>query len=395
MLIFNATSHFQKANHSRNISALQKQPHHNGFLMTRPMSKMLTYVGIFFLIVFGWYGVKKAIFMWFMAHFHPPAATVSAEKVMGKTWQPYLTSVGSLTAVNGVDLAAEASGIVKEIHFNSGQYVHAGDTLLVLDTALQAAELKDNQAKLKLAQINFERAKILFEKHAASQAAYDESYSQLQEAEASVEAAQAKIKQKTITAPFSGRIGIRQANLGQFIAAGTSLVTLQSLSPLYVMFSLPEQHLPDLYLNQSVEVTIQFGKGKTVTGKITAINSKVDQTTRNVLVQATIPNDHYVLYPGMFALVKVALKPEPNKVIVPQTAVSYSLSGDYVFVVKNEGSKKKPELHAYRQYVKAGEHRGDEVIIQEGLKPGDEIVTSGQLKIQNGAAILIDKKVEL
>jgi membrane fusion protein, multidrug efflux system len=160
------------------------------------------------------------------------------------------------------------------------------------------------------------------------------------------------------------------------------------------MFNLPEQNLPDLYLNQPVEVIIQFGKGKTVTGKITAINSKVDQTTRNVLIQATIPNDHYVLYPGMFALVKVALKSEPNKVIVPQTAVSYSLSGDYVFVVKNEGSKKKPELHAYRQYVKTGEHRGDDVIIQEGLKPGDNIVTSGQLKIQNGAAILLDKKVE-
>jgi membrane fusion protein, multidrug efflux system len=148
--------------------------------MTRPMSKMLTYVGIFFLIIFGWYGVKKAIFMWFMAHFHPPAATVSAEKVMWKTWQPYLTSVGSLTAVNGVDLAAETSGIVKEIHFNSGQYVHTGDTLIVLDTALQEAELKDNLAKLKLAQINFERTKTLFERHAASQAAYDESTSQLQ-----------------------------------------------------------------------------------------------------------------------------------------------------------------------------------------------------------------------
>ena len=174
------------------------------------------------------------------------------------------------------------------------------------------------------------------------------------------------------------------------------MVTLQSLNPLYVMFNLPEQYLAKLYLNQDVDVTVNYGNGKTVSGKITAINSKVEATTRNVLVQATLQNEKFELYPGMYGLVKIQLKEHKNAVVVPETAISYSLSGDYVFVVKDESkSKDEPNLRVYRQYVKVGERRGNEASITEGLKPGDKVITSGQLKLQNGAQVAIDNTVEL
>lgn len=360
------------------------------------MKKMLIILGIFFAIVFGWYGIKKVIFLWYMSHYQPPAVTVSATKTSSKTWRSYLTSVGSLTAVNGVDISAEVAGIVKEIRFNSGQFVKSGDVLIVLDTSVEEATLKDSLAKLKLAQMNYSRDKKLFERNVSSQAALDTRIAELQEAEAGVQSIQAKIKQKTISAPFDGRTGIRQVNLGQYLSPGTTMVTLQSLNPLYIMLNLPEQNLPKLYLGQPIDASINFGGGKTVSGTITAINSKVDQATRNILVQATIPNDRFVLYPGMFALVKVWLKMEKNMVVIPQTAISYSLSGDYVFIIKDESkSKDYPLLHAYRQNVTVGERRGDEASILKGLESGTNIVTSGQLKLQNGTNILIDNSAGL
>lgn len=364
--------------------------------MTRQMSKMLIYVGIFFAIVFGWYAVKKIIFFWYMSHYTPPPVTISATYAKSRTWQSYLTAVGTLTAINGVDISTDVAGIVKEIRFNSGQYVKKDDVLVLLDTSIEQAELKDVQAKLTLAQINYQRDKKLFEKNVASQAALDTRYANLQEAEANVQSILAKIKQKTISAPFDGRIGIRQINLGEYISPGNTIVTLQSLNPLYVTLNLPEQYLPALYLNQLIDVAVNFGKGKIVRGNITAINSKVDQTTRNIQLQGTIPNEKFLLYPGMFALVKVWLKEQRNRIIIPQTAVSYSLSGDYVFIIKEDNKiKDHSSLQVYRQYVKVDERRDNQVAILEGLKDGDRIVTSGQLKLQNGTHIVIDNNVEL
>jgi membrane fusion protein, multidrug efflux system len=360
--------------------------------MSRPMSRMLFYVGIFFAIIFSWYGVKKILFMWGMAHYKPPAATILAAKVQVKNWQSNLTAVGTLTAINGVELSSEAAGIVHDIRFNSGQFVKKGDVVIVLDSHVEQAQLKDKLAKLKLAELNFQRDKKLFERKVSSQSALDNSLANLQEAQANVELVQAQIKAKNITAPFDGRIGIRQVNLGQYVSPGTNLVTLQSLDPLYVMFNLPERFLPNIYLHQLLDVSINFGAGKTVKGKITAINSKVDQTTRNVLIQGTIPNDKFVLYPGMFALVTIWFNDREKTIVVPQTAISYSLSGDYVFVIKNESKdKKKPQLKVSRRYVKVGERRRDEAAILDGLKANEEIVTSGQLKLQNGSDVVIDQ----
>lgn len=364
--------------------------------MTKPMSKMLFYVGIFFLVIFGWYGAKKLIFMWFMSHYQPPAVTISAIEVKKTTWQSYLESVGSLKAINGVDLAAEVPGIVKEIRFNSGEFVKKGDVLITLRDDAEEAALKNNQAQYTLAKLNFDRDQTLLTKNASSQAALDARAAQLAQAEAAVLSVQAQIAQKTLTAPFDGKVGIRQVDIGEYVAPGKYMVTLQALNPLYVEFNLPEQYVNQLALNQRVDVAVNLGKGQTVSGKITAINSKVDQTTRNIQVQATIPNDQLIFYPGMYGSIKVWTNSQQNMIVVPQTAISYSLSGDYVFLLKNESkSKRKTDYHAYRQYVKVGERRGDVVAIQEGLKQGDLIVTSGQLKLQNGTRVIIDQSVEL
>ena len=361
------------------------------------MKKMLIIVLIVFGIIFGWYGVKKLLMGWFMSHYTPPSVTVSASIATSTKWQSYITSVGTLTAVNGVDISAEVSGQVKEIRFKSGQFVNQGDVLIVLNTSVEDASLKDSEAKLKLAQINYNRDRILSKKNVIAQVTVDTDLAQLEETMAGVEGTLAKIKQKTITAPFSGKIGIRQIDIGQYVSAGNAMVTLQSLDPLFVRFNLPEQYLPNLSMNQMVDVDVNIKSGQSIRGEITAINSKVDQTTRNILVQATIPNKDMVLVPGMFAMVKIWLPQQNNVIALPETAISYSLHGDSVYIIKAEGkdSDKKPILNAYRTYVKVGERRGDTVAVVSGLKPGDQVVTSGQVKLQNGTHVVIDNSVEL
>lgn len=363
--------------------------------LTPQMKKMLIIVGIVFGLIFGWYTIKK-IFIWYMiSHYEMPPVTISTSTATPHTWQSFLTSVGTITAVNGVDISSEASGIVKDIRFQSGQFVNQGDLLILLDTSVEQAQLKDNQSKVKLAQMNYDRDKTLLKKNVASQSTVDTDFANLQQAQAGVEATLARINQKTITAPFSGKIGIRLVNLGEYVSAGTAMVTLQSLDPLYVRFNLPEQYLPNLALAQPVDVEVNVGDGmQTIRGSITAINAKVDQATRNILVQATIPNKKMTLYPGMFASVKIWLPQEVNVITLPQTAISYSLHGDSVFLVKDKGKKEK-NLYVTRQYVKVGERRGDEIVILDGLKAGDKVATSGQLKLQNETHVVIDNNVEL
>jgi membrane fusion protein (multidrug efflux system) len=363
--------------------------------MSKQMTKMLIVTGIVFGVIFGWYGVKKYMMFYFMSHYEMPPVTISSSIATPKTWQSFLSSVGTLTAVNGVDISAEVPGIVKEIRFTSGQFVKKGDILVLLDASVEEAQLKDNSAKLKLMQINYNRNQTLLKKNATSQSVIDTSYSDLKSAEASVEMTEAKISQKTIVAPFDGRLGIRQIDIGAFVPTGNAMVTLQSLDPLLVRFNIPEQYVSELYPSQMVELSVNIGGGKFVQGTITAINSKVDQTTRNVLVEATIPNKEFQLYPGMFALVKIYTKQQKNVITLPQTSISYSLHGDSVFVIKSDAKDKqgKPVLHAYRQYVQVGERRGDEVSIVKGIEANTQVVTSGQLKLQNGTHVIINNSV--
>lgn len=367
--------------------------------MTPQMKRMLIIVSIVFGLIFGVYAVKKAVMGYFMSHYEPPPVTISSSVAASKTWQSYLNSVGTLTAVNGTDISSEASGIVRQILFESGQSVQPGQTLVLLDTSVESAQLKSDEAQLELAQINYERNQTLFKKHVVSQSEFDTIAATLAEAKAAVEGTQAKINQKTITAPFGGKIGIRQVNIGQYVSAGTAMVTLQSLDPLYVQFNLPEQYLSKLFLQQPIEIAINNNSPdvKLFKGTVTAINSKIDQATRNILVQATIPNKEIRLYPGMFAQVKVWLPEQKAVVTLPQSAISYSLHGDSVFIIKDDKKDWHGHsiLHVFRQYVKVGERRSDEVAILEGIKAGDKVVSSGQLKLQNGTHVVIDNSVEL
>jgi membrane fusion protein (multidrug efflux system) len=308
-------------------------------------------------------------------------------------WPRYVSAIATLEAIQGVDIAAEVPGTVNSIHFNSGQYIKKGETIVTLNADVEQATLKRYQATLQLARHNYEREKTLFQKQVSTKATLDARDSELQIAEANVETTQAQIKQKTITAPFEGRLGIRHINQGQFIQPGTPLVTLQALDPLFVNFSLPEQHLADLALGQAITVSIDLGGEKKVNGKITAIDSKVDPNTRNVLIQATIPNEQYRLYPGMYGLVQVYTNQKNQSIAIPQTAISYNHSGNYVYIIKDQSAAKdKSKLHAYQQTVKTGERRQDLVVIENGLTPGTEIVIAGQLKLQQGASIVLEQK---
>lgn len=368
--------------------------------MSPQMKKMLAITLIVLGIVFGIYAIKKGLMMYFMAHYEMPAVTISATEAKPKVWQNFLSSVGTLTAVNGTEVSSEASGIVKGIYFDSGQNVNKGDVLVLLDTSVEEAQLKNDIAQVALAQINFDRSKTLLAKRVLSQAEYDTTAAKLQEVRANMLQTEARIAQKTIRAPFNGKIGIRQINIGQYVSAGTTMVTLQALDPLYVQFNVPEGYLPELYNQQSIDIAINSTIGtKTYKGVITAINSKVNQVTRNILIEATIPNKELQLVPGMFAQVKIWLKTKLNVITLPQTAISYSLHGDSVFIIKPDDKKKekdgKPVLHAYRKYVKVGDLRGDEVVILDGLKANEQVVTSGQLKLQNGTHVIIDNSVEL
>lgn len=227
----------------------------------------------------------------------------------------------------------------------------------------------------------------MFKRKASSHANLDAAHAQYLQAEAKVEAAKAQIALRTINAPFAGHIGIRLIDQGQYISPGTPLVSLQSLNPLYVLFNLPEQDLSYLQLNQPVLLRVNANNHKAIHGTITAINAKVDEATRHILVQATIPNPNESLYPGMFANIAVELPTLANQIVVPQTAISYSLSGDYVFILKEE----QHVFHAIRQYVTVGERRDNEVVITKGLKAGDRIVTAGQMKLQNGMPVTLEE----
>ncbi len=354
---------------------------------------VVVFGGIFSFDAFRGYMIKQ-----YFAHFEPPPAVISAHPAESKTWTPYLTTVGTLIAINGVSISSEASGLVAELNFKSGQIVTQGQLLVKLDDSVDQADLKNNQAALTLAQLNFDRIKNLFGKGAASSSDLDTNRAKLQQAQAAVDRTNALIAQKNIRAPFAGKIGIRSVNLGEYVTPGaTILASLQSLDPLFIHFSLPEQDLKLLSENQDVLLKVQAYPDIKFQGKITAINSTVDPKSHTIQVQATVPNKDLKLYPGLFADIEVALPQQQNVITVANTAVAYSLYGDSVFVAKTEGKDKegKPILKAYRTFVKTGIQRGNEIAIIDGVKVGDMVIDSGQLKLQNGIGVIINNKVSV
>jgi len=329
------------------------------------------------------------------ANFAPPPETVTTAEVKRDTWQPTLTAVGSVAAVQGVMIGAEMSGTVKNIAFESGATVRAGELLVELDASVEQAQLRSAMASADLARLNLERARELREKKMMSQADLDSAEAQAKQASAQIDNIRAVIAKKTIRAPFAGRTGIRQVNLGQFLDNGAAIVTLQSLDPVYVDFALPQQALAELSAGMAVRVTTDAFPGQSFEGKLTAINPEVDAVTRNVRLQATLANPAGKLRPGMYANVVANLPRTERVLVIPATAVLYAPYGDSVFVVEDKKDEKTGAAGKVlnQKFVRLGKARGDFVVVTSGLDAEQTIVTTGVFKLRNGMSVVIDNKL--
>ena len=327
-----------------------------------------------------------------------PAVSVAVATATEQPWQQRLPSVGTLKALQGVNLSLEVAGTVKDVQFESGQKVKAGQPLVQLDSAVESALLETAQADLGLAQLDYGRGSQLVGSQAISKGEFDRLSAQLQKNKATVNQLKASLAKKHIVAPFSGTIGIRQVDVGDYLASGTVIATLQDLSSLYVDFYVPEQSVPKIALGQAVQVQVSAWPGQQFPGNISAINPKVENTTRNVLVRATLANPDGKLLPGMFTSLDVLLPDPTAQVVVPEGAITYTLYGNSVYAVaekKTEGGEVekdadgKPLLIAERRFVETGERRGGLVLVSKGLKAGEQVVSAGQLKLDNGTPIAI------
>jgi membrane fusion protein (multidrug efflux system) len=327
-----------------------------------------------------------------------PAISVSAAVAEEKAWQSRLPAIGTLKAFQGVDLTSEVQGTVKEVLFQSGEKVTLGQPLLQLDSDVERAILSTAEAVRALARVEYERGKKIAGKQAISKSEFDRLNAELLKAEASVSQLKAELDKKRILAPFAGTIGIRQVDNGDYLSPGTAFATLQDLSRLYVDFFLPEQAVPQLAIGQQVRVGVAAYPGEVFAGEIVALNPKVEETTRNLQVRAMLPNPDNKLLPGMFANLEVLLPGEKSQVVVPETAITYTLYGNSVYVIGErkddkgqvvKDDKGQAQLVVERRFVETGERRDGVVLVLKGLKPGERVVTAGQLKLDNGAHVAI------
>jgi membrane fusion protein (multidrug efflux system) len=329
------------------------------------------------------------------ASFQPPPEAVTTIVARQDSWPHALSTIGSAAAVHGVTVSADLPGIVSRIAFESGTTVLKGAVLVELDTRQEEAQLRAGLAQLELARLNLERARDLRAQGIIAQAEGDRIEAEHKQAEARVGEIRATIDRKTIRAPFAGILGIRQVNLGQYLQAGQSVVPLQSLRPIYVNFTVPQQEVEHLKVGGQLQVTLEGMAGEGMAGRITAIDSVVDSATRNVQIQATLPNADGRLRPGMFVRADLDLGQTARVVPLPASAISYAPYGDSVFVVEE---MKGPKGEAYRgvrqQFVKLGSSRGDQVAVLSGLQAGEAVVTSGAFKLRNGAAVHVNNAVQ-
>ena len=329
------------------------------------------------------------------AAFQPPPEAVTTVVAPMERWPATLSAIGTIAPVQGVTVSADLPGIIDRIAFESGGSFHEGDVLVQLDTRQEQAQLAAVEAERDLARLNFERLEGLVKDGAISRADYDRAAAEQKQTEAKVGEIQATIARKTIRAPFSGVLGIRQVNLGQYLSAGDSVVPLQSLDPIYVNFSVPQQDAGQVHTGHNVRVTTGDLAKIEYAGRITAINSIVDEATRNIQLQATLANPKGALRPGMFVQAEVLLGASRPVVTLPGSAISYAPYGDSVFVVTDLKDQNGQTYRGVRQqFVKLGASRGDQIAVLSGLKAGEEIVSSGVFKLRNGASVLVNNKVQ-
>jgi membrane fusion protein (multidrug efflux system) len=368
--------------------------------------RMLIMLGVVLLVVLLLAGYKAfSVYQQIQQFSAPkPPISVAVATASERAWQSRLPAIGTLKALQGVDLSLEIAGTVKALMFESGQKVRVGQPLLQLDSDVEKALLGTAEADLGLAQVEQGRGSKLVGDQAISRGDFDKLVAQLKKASATVAQLNASLAKKRILAPFSGTIGIRQVDVGDYLASGTVIATLQDLSSLYLDFYVPEQALPSLAVGHKALVSVAAYPKQTFEATLSAINPKVDETTRNVMVRATLPNPESKLLPGMFADLQVLLPGPKTQVVLPESAITYTLYGNSVYVVvpkKNE--KGEPEkdakgealLAVERRFVETGERRDGLVIISKGIKAGEQVVSGGQLKLDNGAHVAISADTTL
>lgn len=364
--------------------------------MIKRMLVMLLLVGLVLGMVFGFKAFQGKMIKQYMSSMGKMPQTVSSTVANLQRWDSKIDAVGTMRAVRGVDLSSEVAGLIEAIYFDSGDEVQAGTLLVMLRADDEVAALTSLQADADLAALTYERDLRQLKEKSVPQATVDIDAANLEKSRAFVAEQKAKIEKKYIRAPFAGRLGINMIDLGQYISPGTVIVTLQALDPIYFDFYLPQQELALIKLGQTVKVTNDLYPDKIFIGKIWAINSKVDPSTRNVQVRAALDNPNDILLPGMYGVITIDLGIKQQYLTLPQTAITYNPYGNTVFVVKSAGKDKdgKPILKAEQKFVTLGPTRGDQVSILTGIEAGDLVVSSGQLKLQNGSLIIINNSVE-
>ena len=397
------------------MSETKKKP------VVKRMIIMLVGVGVLLGGIIGFNVFKGYMMAKYMAGAPTPPATVTAMKADYQAWQSALNAVGTLRAVRGVDVTSEVAGIVRSVEFRSGDEVRTGQVLAQLNADSDIAQLHALEAAAELAQTVYDRDKAQLDAEAVSKAQVDADAADLKNRRALVAQQGALVDKKTIRAPFGGKLGITMVNPGQYLNPGDKLVTLQSIDPVYVDFYVPQQQLPQIALGQKVVLVADAYKGQNFYGTVNAISPKVDPTTRNVQMEATIPNPKRLLLPGMFATVSVQAGGEQRYLTLPQTAITYNPYGDTVFIAKPappkdakgtetkeikgaeqkeakdasaKDAKGQPSLVAEQVFVTTGPRRGDQVAILTGIDPGATVVTSGTVKLKNGTPLIVDNSVQ-
>lgn len=330
------------------------------------------------------------------ASFQIPATSVTTVIAKRETWPATLSVIGTAAAIEGVTVSADLPGTVDKIHFESGESVHEGDILVELDTRQERAQLANNEAQRDLARVQYGRSEQLVKAGVISKSEFDTAAAQQKATEAQVGDIKAAIARKTIHAPFSGTLGIRQISLGQYLAAGQAIVSLQSINPIYVNFGVPQQDTPKMKIGRALRVTNTDAPGMAFNGKITALDSVINEQTRNIQIQATVQNQSGKLRPGMYVQVELPLG-EPRDVIpLPASAINYAPYGDSVYVVTDMKDEKTGKTYrgVRQQIVKIEGSRGDQVAITSGLNPGDEVVSAGVFRLRNAAPVEINNTVK-
>lgn len=359
------------------------------------MNRRMTLILLLTVVVFGglmagkWYQ-QRMMNEYFSTMAQPPVS-VSSTPAEAVIWQQQVSAVATLAAIQGADLTAEVSGIVASIRFDNGATVKAGDIVASLNSATDRAELASLQAEVRLAELERDRVAALWQRKSIAKSMLDKQQTELDQAMALVRAQEARIEQKQIRAPFDGRLGIRQINVGQYVAAGDPVIALQALDPLYLNFTLPEERYTQIHTGQRVETTVDALDGFSFTGIVTAIEPSIKQSTRNFNIQATLANPEHTLRPGMFARVHVNLGEPARRIVIPRTAVSFNPYGNSVFILT---AGENDQYVAKQRFVQTSAERGELVAVDKGLQVGELVATSGLLKLRNDSVVALNNSVQ-